>query len=100
MLVSEPWAVMDVEMKVLGRLIIAAVGGEAAASVLLGDAAAKVGGNGEHLVGDGQIAGFQSCEGRNMALRDDDDMNRPVWLRVVKGENLLCLGDALNGDTA
>ena len=68
--------------------------------MLVGDAATKLGCDGEHLVGDWQIASFQSRERRDVALGDDDDMHRPVWLRVVKGEDLLGLGDALDSDTS
>ena len=35
----------------------------------------------------------------NMALWDDDNMHGPIGLGVVKGENLLGLGDALDDDT-
>jgi hypothetical protein len=99
MFVPESWSVMDVEMKVLGGLVISAVGGQSATAVLVGDAAAKLRCNGEHLVGDWKIARIESRERRDMALWDDDNMHGPIWLRVVKCENLLGLGDALDGDT-
>ncbi len=66
--------------------------------MLIGDAATKLGRNGEHLVGDLQIVSLQISERRDMTLGDDDDMHGPVWLRVVKGENLSGLRDALDGD--
>ncbi len=98
MFVSESRAVMEVEMKVLGALVITAVAGQSATAVIVSNLATKLGGNTEHLLCDRQITRLQSSERRDMALGDDDDVNGPVRLRVVKSENLFSLGDTPDSD--
>ena len=100
MFIAQPRAVMEVEVKVLRRLIVAAVGGKPAAAVLRGEFAAKVGREGEHFLDDGQVAGFELRERRDVALRDDDDVNRPIGLCVVEREHIRGFGDPPHGRLA
>jgi hypothetical protein len=97
MFISQARPVMDVEMQMLGGLIIATIGGKSATSVLLSDAATKFGREREHLVNDRQIVWLQGSERCDVALRDDEEMNRPIGLRVMKREDTFSLGDALDG---
>jgi hypothetical protein len=90
---------MDVKMKVLGTLVITAIGGKPAAAMLSCDTSAKIGRNDDHLLDDGKVARLQCRERRDMTLGDDDDMHGPVGLRMVEGENLFRLSDALDNDT-
>ena len=89
---------MDVKMQVLCGLVIAAVARETATAMLLGDTATKFGREAEHLMDDRQIAGIQCRQRSDVAFGDDDDVNGPVWLGVVKGENLFGLGNAPDGN--
>lgn len=61
--------------------------------MLIRHAATKIRGHGEHLLDDGQVAILQSRKRGDMALRDDDDMHRPVGLRVLERQHPLSLRD-------
>jgi len=98
MLVSEAWSVMNVEMQVLGGLIVATIGGKSATSILFGDATAKLGSEFQHLMDNRQIVWPKCSKRSDVTLGNDDNMNGPVWLGMVKRENMFGLGDPLNCD--
>ena len=95
MFVSQSRAVVKIEVKMLCCLVVAAVGRKPAAAVLRGNAAAKLGGELEHLVDDLDVPWFERGERSDVALRNDDDVHRPVWLGVMKREDVVGLGNAL-----
>jgi len=99
-LVPQTAAAVDVEVEMLGGLVVAAVGGEAAAAVFRGDLAAEIRGDGEHLLDDGHVSFLQVGEGADVAFRDDHDVHRPIGLGVVEGEDLIGFRDDLDGRQA
>ena len=99
-LVPQTAAAVDVEVEMLRGLVVAAVGGEAAAAFFRGDIAADLCGEGEHLLDDGHLSFFQGGQRADVAFRDHHDMHRPVGLGVVKGEDLRRFRDDLDGRPA
>jgi hypothetical protein len=91
---------MDIEVEMLRALVISAIGGEAAAAVFGYDLPADGGGDLEHFGNDREIGAGEVGERGDVFFGDDDDVNGPIGLGVMEGEDVGGLNYAINGDAA
>src|SRR3712207_2922376 len=88
---SERIARADVPVQMFALLVSAEVGDDVAAAVSAHDSFRHLANYAQHLQEQMLVFGLDCDQRLDMALRDHDDMHRPVWSRMVVGQHILGL---------
>ncbi len=85
------WAEVDVEVEVLGILVVAEVREHAGRAVALGDLGRDLTDDGHEVVEDRRVGFAEIGERWHVELGNHDDVDRPEWTSVVVREHPLRL---------